>query len=349
MVFQPRTSPAIGLLTTEIGGPLTANWFAALFENVVKRVETHVVGANEQVRLAVACLLCGGHLLLEGLPGVGKTSLASGITDAVAELFPTRIQGTPDLLPSDITGTHIFLRTQERMIFQKGPIFANVVLFDEINRAAPRTQSALLEAMQERRVTALGETFTLPEPFFVVATQNPSSMVGTFPLPEAQVDRFLMRLTLGYPDEAAELSILRGLRSHLTGGTARGGAAPVQLARDELLMMRRFAQGVMVRDNVLGYLVALLHASRSRGLSPVGASPRAGLALLAAARVWAAANRRDEVLPDDIRTLAPHVLAHRLVPDSSVENPYSDQEVTHLAQLNLVEELLSVVPTPKRP
>jgi MoxR-like ATPase len=267
-----------------------------------------ILGKEKELRLAVACLLAGGHLLIEDLPGVGKTTLAH----ALARLFGlqfSRIQFTSDLLPADITGVSIYEREQGNFRFLPGPVFAQVVLADEINRATPKTQSALLEAMEEGQVTAEGETRPLPSPFFVIATQNPAHQIGTFPLPESQLDRFLMRLELGYPDRAAE-------RALLADGGQRNAADRLAavVSADDLAAMQVKVRGVRAAPPLIDYVQSLLEATRHHPDFQHGLSPRAGLALLGAARAWAWLDGRDMVLPDDVQAVLPAVARHRLRP-----------------------------------
>lgn len=266
-----------------------------------------ILGKEREIRLALSCLLARGHLLIEDLPGVGKTTLAHALARLLG-LKLSRIQFTSDLLPADITGVSIFDRERNDFRFLPGPVFAQVVLADEINRATPKTQSALLEAMEERQVTADGQTRPLPEPFFVIATQNPAHQIGTFPLPESQLDRFLMRLELGYPDRAAE-------RALLAAGGRREEAdelAP-RLSPDQLPVLQREAAAVHAAEPLIDYIQALMEATRRDGAFLHGLSPRAGLALLAAARAWAYLAGRDMALPDDVQAVLPAVARHRLL------------------------------------
>ena len=269
-------------------------------------LETILIGKTESIRLALCCALAGGHLLLEDVPGVGKTTLAYGL-QAVLGLSFKRLQFTADLLPADVIGVSIFDPEARGFSFHKGPIFTQLLLADEINRATPKTQSALLEALAEGQVTVDGVPHRLPEPFFVVATQNPHHQIGTFPLPESQMDRFLMRLTLGYPDRAAERQIL-------TGGDRQAMArqqAPL-LAATDLMALRARVRAVRCSEALLDYIQDLLAASRARPDWGGGFSPRAGLALRDAARAHAILGERDYVLPEDAQAVAVAVLAHRL-------------------------------------
>jgi MoxR-like ATPase len=273
---------------------------------VLEDASRFIVGKHEALRLALACLLAGGHLLIEDVPGVGKTTLAHVLARLLGLDFQ-RIQFTADLLPADILGVSIYDRAEERFHFHPGPVFAQLVLADEINRATPKTQSALLEAMEERQVTADGETRELPEPLFVVATQNPRSQIGTFGLPESQLDRFLMRISLGYPDPAAE-------RTLLAGGDRRQLLREIKPSMDPaaLLTWQARVDKVHVAPALLDYVQALLAATRAAPHWDLGLSPRAGLALLRAARAWALIDGRPQVVPEDVQAVFPSVAGHRL-------------------------------------
>ncbi|MAT66515.1 MAG: AAA family ATPase [Gammaproteobacteria bacterium] len=285
-----------------------------------------ILGKEQSLRLALACLLARGHLLVEDLPGVGKTTLAHALA-AVLGLDYQRIQFTSDLLPADILGISIFDRESGRFRFHPGPVFAQLVLADEINRATPKTQSALLEAMEEGQVTLEGTTRALPEPFFVIATQNPTYQIGTFPLPESQLDRFLMRLHLGYPDTAAERELLAGVSRRELIRDQAPLLDPQQLAELQAAVARIHASPAL-----LDYIQALLAASRDSGHYRSGLSPRAGLALLQAARAWVLIDGRDHVLPDDIQAVLAAVVGHRLQP----------RDADGLAPETLLEPLLAV-------
>ena len=274
---------------------------------VLDAADTIILGKRHELKLALACLLARGHLLIEDVPGVGKTTLAH-LLARLSGLRHSRIQFTSDMLPADVLGVSVYDRAGERFRFHRGPIFAQVVLADEINRATPKAQSALLEAMEERQVTAEGETWPLPEPFFVIATQNPFYQVGTFPLPESQLDRFLMRLTLGYPAEEQEKALLAGRdRRELMADLA-----PV-LDANALLEAQRDVLAVHVSAAIIDYCHAILHFTRNSERFVHGLSPRAGLGLLRAARAWALLAGRDFVLPEDIQRVLPAVVPHRLV------------------------------------
>jgi MoxR-like ATPase len=265
-----------------------------------------ILGKDAPIRLALACLLARGHLLIEDLPGVGKTTLAQTLARLLGLQF-SRIQFTSDLLPADIMGISIFERERSAFKFLPGPIFSQVVLADEINRATPKTQSALLEAMEERQVTVDGETRALPSPFFVIATQNPSHQMGTFQLPESQLDRFLIRLELGYPERAAE-------RALLEGGGRREQLLTLSacLSVEQFLRLQEQAAAVHASPALLDYLQALIEATRSSPHFINGLSPRAALSLLAAARAWAFVDGRNSVLPEDVQAVLPGVACHRL-------------------------------------
>jgi len=275
---------------------------------VVRAADEIILGKDHQVRLALACLLARGHLLIEDLPGVGKTTLAHVLAQLLGLRF-ARLQFTADMLPADILGISVFDRDQGAFAFHPGPIFTQVVLADEVNRATPKTQSALLEAMEERQVTVEGETRPLPEPFFVIATQNPSTQIGTFPLPESQLDRFLMRIELGYPDHAAE-------RALLAGRDRRAMLEDLQplLAPDDLLPMQQAVSSIHISEALLDYVQALIAYSRQCGEWQAGLSPRAALALINAARAWALLAGRDHVRPEDVQTVLPGIAGHRLRP-----------------------------------
>ena len=275
---------------------------------LVDQVSTIVVGKRPQIEDSVACLLAGGHLLIEDVPGVGKTTLAHALAMSLGLRF-SRVQFTADLMPSDLIGVSVYERSTEAFVFHPGPVFAQVLLADEINRAGPKTQSALLEAMEEHQVSVDHETRPLPEPFFVIATQNPTDQLGTYPLPESQLDRFLMRITLGYPDRASE-------RALLAGGDRRQAStrlAPV-LTPAELQQAQRQVLTVRASEPLLDYLQALIAATRSGQWFVTGLSPRAGLAVLRAARAHALMDARDYVAPEDVQAILPQTIAHRLVP-----------------------------------
>lgn len=291
---------------------------------IVAHASQVVLGKQHEIRLALACLLARGHLLIEDLPGMGKTTLAHVLAQTLGLQYQ-RIQFTSDLLPADILGVSIFDKSEQGFHFHPGPIFAQLILADEVNRATPKAQSALLEAMEEGQVTTEGKTRPLPEPFFVIATQNPTYQIGTFPLPESQLDRFLMRISLGYPDASAERALLTGddrreiLKQH--------GACiqPGQLAE-----LQQTASKVHVADALLDYVQALLDVSRRSPQFTHGLSPRAGLALLRSAKAWALMAGRDHAMPEDVQTVMPHVVSHRL--QAVAESSQSDKTLLTLLQ-----------------
>ncbi|MGN6701373.1 MAG: AAA family ATPase [Burkholderiaceae bacterium] len=275
---------------------------------VAQQVSRIVVGKERQIRQALVCLLAGGHLLIEDLPGVGKTTLAHALAISLGLRF-NRLQFTSDLLPADVVGISIFNRETCGFVFHPGPVFTQVLLADEINRATPKTQSALLEAMEERQVTAEGTTRDLPEPFFVIATQNPSHQIGTFPLPESQLDRFLMCVSLGYPDAAAERALLMG-----DDRRALLRTLPTVMQPEELIDARASLRGIHASEALIDYVQALAQSSRQCGQFADGISPRAAIALLQAARAWAALEGRNHVIPEDVQAVLIPVAAHRLRP-----------------------------------
>ena len=275
-------------------------------DEVVAQVGGIILGKERQIRLAIACLISRGHLLIEDIPGVGKTTLAHALAASLGLGFQ-RIQFTSDLLPADILGVSIYNREGGGFQFHPGPIFAQVVLADEVNRATPKAQSALLEAMEEHQVTTEGETRKLPQPFFVIATQNPSHQVGTFPLPESQLDRFLMRIQLGYPDNEAERALLQGQdRRDLLAGIK-----PCMNVKD-LVELQHRAQQIHTSSALLDYVQALVNHTRRAPDYVNGLSPRAALALLHAARTWALMDGRGHVVPEDVQAVLPGVVSHRL-------------------------------------
>ncbi|MGC4394318.1 AAA family ATPase [Hydrogenophaga sp. T2] len=277
-------------------------------QQLLSQLNTVIVGKTQQVNDSVACLLAGGHLLIEDVPGVGKTTLAHALARSFGLQF-ARVQFTADLMPTDLIGVSIYERGREAFVFHPGPVFAQVLLADEINRASPKTQSALLEAMEEKQVTVEGETRRLPEPFFVIATQNPHDQLGTYALPESQLDRFHMRLSLGYPDRAAERELLRGedRRSLIE-------ALPPALTPDDLARLQRAVAAVHTAEPVLEYLQDLVAATRNGRWFLQGLSPRAALAVVRAAKAQAFLQGRDYVAPDDLAAILPQTTAHRLIP-----------------------------------
>ncbi len=281
---------------------------SSVCRKVIAEVERGVVGKRPLLEMVMATALSGGHVLFEDFPGLGKTLIARSFATALGLSFK-RIQFTPDLLPGDITGGYVFNRTTNAFELRKGPIFTNILLADEINRASPKTQSALLEAMQERQVTIEGETLILPDPFLVLATQNPIEYEGTFPLPEAQLDRFMVKLSVGYPNMEEEKEILRRRRSRMQDDVLLSQVMEPQ----EMDRLREIVENVHVDADIENYIAALVHATRSDRRVAVGASPRGSLAFLKLARANAAIDGRDYVIPDDIKRYALAVLSHRLI------------------------------------
>ncbi|MCW2778479.1 MAG: ATPase associated with various cellular 3 [Frankiales bacterium] len=310
-----------------------AEEFAATVGRIADAVNGFMQGKADVVELALVCLLAGGHLLLEDVPGVGKTSLARSLASALGAPWQ-RIQFTPDLLPGDVTGVSVFHQDSSTFVFHPGPVFANVVLADEINRASPRTQSAMLEVMEEHQVTVDGRPHPVPDPFLVIATQNPVEMDGTYPLPEAQLDRFLIRSTVGYPDQPAEVRVL--MAEH---GRAGLGDVPQVSSPEQVLALSRTARSVHVAPSVFEYIAAVVARSRQLPQLRLGASPRGGLGLLRASRVRAALQGRTYVVPGDVQALAVPVLAHRMLPTSSFEASGGTTE-------QVVRDLVAEVPAP---
>ncbi|ACQ80016.1 ATPase associated with various cellular activities AAA_3 [Beutenbergia cavernae DSM 12333] len=316
--------------------PEQAAWFADTFTRLVDNVGLAVLGKPDAIRLAFTCLLSGGHMLLEDFPGTGKTSLARALA-ATVQSSHSRIQFTPDLLPSDVTGVTIFDQESKRFEFHQGPIFASIVLADEINRASPKTQSALLEVMEEGRVTIDGTPHDVGRPFLVIATQNPIEQAGTYRLPEAQLDRFLMKSALGYPDHAATLQILSGAAVRDRTATL----APMITAQ-AVVDMADLASTVYVDAAVLEYVSRLAEQTRNSPEITLGVSVRGALALVRSAKTWAASQGRHYVVPDDVKDLAQPVLAHRLVLDAEAEFEGAT------ATLSLARILSEVVPPQQR-
>jgi MoxR-like ATPase len=305
----------------------------SLAERAAQNIERVIVGKRNVIDLLLVALLCEGHVLLEDVPGIGKTMLAKSLARTLDCSF-RRIQFTPDLLPSDITGVSFFNQRTQEFEFRPGPIFSQVVLADEINRATPRTQSALLECMEERQVSLEGETRPLPRPFVVLATQNPIELEGTFPLPEAQLDRFLLRLAIGYPSESDEKAIVRRFRA----GSPLD-ELPAAIEHSDLLEVQRLTRDVHVADVIEDYIVRLARASRMHASIELGASPRATLALYHAAQALAAINGRGYVLPDDVKRLAPVVLTHRLITTAQ-------SRLRGRGAADVLSDLLGSVPVP---
>jgi MoxR-like ATPase len=297
----------------------------------LQALERVILGKPDQIRLCMACLLARGHLLIEDVPGVGKTTLAHALAHVLG-LEWQRVQFTSDLLPADIIGVSVFDRATQQFHFRKGPIFTQLLLADEVNRASPRTQSALLEAMEERQVSADGVSYRLPEPFFVVATQNPHEQLGTFALPESQLDRFLMRVTLGYPDAVHERELLRS-------GERRDQLANIaaSLSPAGVIELQQAVRGVHISDALLDYAQTLIARTRQRADLKLGLSPRAGQGLVRSAQAWAYIAGRDAVLPEDVQAVLPAIVAHRLERRDPLENSSGPA---------IASELIRAVPVP---
>ena len=313
--------------------PITQARFASLFKAIADNIGLVVHGKRTAIDFSVMCVLAEGHLLIEDVPGVGKTSLAKALATSIRCSWK-RVQFTPDLLPTDRVGVSVLQRATDSFVFQPGPLFANIVLADEINRASPKTQSALLEAMEERQVSADGRTFALPSPFMVIATQNPIEQEGTYRLPESQLDRFLMRLSIGYPGRAAELDIL----------DTQGAADSLSMLQpvvtvDEVLAMAQFVRNVHLAVPLKEYLVDLAEASRQHPAIALGLSPRATLQLARATRAHAAALGRDFAVPDDVKAVASAVLPHRVVLRSEAVS-------RRVTAIDAIAEVLDSVPVP---
>ncbi|MFI1582416.1 AAA family ATPase [Embleya sp. NPDC020630] len=322
-----RTAPAFP-------APDALALFGECFTALADNIERVVVGKREQIELALICLFAEGHLLIEDVPGTGKTTLARALSASLDATWQ-RVQFTPDLLPSDITGVSIFRQTTNTFEFLPGPIFANIVIGDEINRASPKTQSALLEVMEEGRVTVDGVAHPVPRPFLVIATQNPVDMSGTYPLPEAQLDRFLMRMSLGYPDLRSEVAVASG-----TGGAPSIDSLPtIATARhiEEFVQIARTR--VKAVESVVEYAVRIGHATRESPYTRLGAGPRGSVSLVRAARVRAAAQRRGHILPEDVKALAGPVLTHRLLLTP-------EAELSGITAAGVLDEVLAQVSVP---
>ncbi|MGH3657796.1 MAG: AAA family ATPase, partial [Micromonosporaceae bacterium] len=310
-----------------------AAFFGAVYDTLRGNVERALTGKPDTVKLALTCLFAGGHLLVEDVPGVGKTTLAKAIAASIDATWH-RIQFTPDLLPSDITGTSVYDQNAGTFEFRPGPVFGHLVLADEINRASPKTQSALLEVMEERQVTVDGKPHPVPQPFLVMATQNPIDLEGTYALPEAQLDRFLLRISVGYPDLAAETAILTG--------RAAAGAPPslsTVASLEHIRWMVAYTSKIHVAEPVASYVASLAAATRQHPSLRLGASPRGSLALVRVAQSWAAADGRSFVTPDDIKKVAEPVLGHRLLVDP-------EAEIRGVRSGEVLTEVLRSVPVP---
>jgi MoxR-like ATPase len=298
-------------------------------QTLVSEIGRVLLGKDEKIKLSLACLLADGHLLIEDLPGMGKTTLSHALAKVMG-LSYNRVQFTSDMLPADILGISIFDPQQQQFTFHQGPIFAQVLLADEINRTTPKTQSALLESMEERQVTHEGKTYPLPQPFFVIATQNPMSQMGTYPLPESQLDRFLMRISLGYPDAETEKLLFKGgdPREQLSG-------LRVCLPPEKIPEIKAAINAVKLSDSLVDYVQRLVHYTRTSEDIQVGLSPRGAMALLKASKTWAFMHERAYVVPEDVQQMFPAVVAHRLLVKGAAQA---------LAQEHLVKKILSAVP-----
>ncbi len=312
-----------------------AGFVKALADRIIGEVSRVIVGKEREARLIITSLLAKGHVLLVGVPGVSKTSLAKAISYSLNLSFK-RIQFTPDLLPADVLGTMVYDQAKGEFRFRRGPIFANIVLADEINRASPRTQSAFLEAMQEGQVTIEGITYRLPQPFIVIATMNPIEFEGVYPLPEAQIDRFMLKIDIGYPSRDEEKDILKRIDVIEEFDVKRVATG------EDVERARRLVREVHVSEPVIEYIVDIVRATRNHPLVRLGASPRASIFLLRASQAWAAINGRDYVTPDDVKEVAVPVLAHRLI----LKAGHAGEENT---QARIVEGILESVPTPSPP
>jgi MoxR-like ATPase len=306
---------------------------AEIARRMRENIQKVIVGKNEVIDLTLVAVLCEGHILLEDVPGIGKTTLARSLAASLGASF-RRIQFTPDLLPSDVTGLNWFNQKKQAFEFRPGPVMAQVVLADEINRATPRTQSALLEAMQERQVTVDGVTRPLPRPFLVMATQNPVELEGTFPLPEAQIDRFLLRIAIGYPSQAEENAILERFRLSDPLPELEAVTNP-----EEITQMQQERRQVRIQESLRDYIVKIARATRQHPEVELGASPRATLSLYQASQAWAAIQGRDFVLPDDVKRVAPVVLTHRLMISPQAQLRGREPE-------ELVTGIVATVPVP---
>jgi MoxR-like ATPase len=306
---------------------------------VEEAIGLSVRGKAESVRMALVCLLARGHLLIEDVPGVGKTTLAQALARTVDGAFH-RLQFTSDMLPSDVLGVTVYNAHTEEFEFKPGPVFTNFLLADEINRTTPKTQSALLEAMNEQQVSVEGRTLTLPDPFMVIATQNPADHHGTYPLPESQLDRFLMRLRIGYPDARSEREIVRQADAH------HGETTPQVLNRDELRELQSAVKEVQVDDAIVDYMLALIERTRKHEGLSLGVSPRGSQALFRAVQAHALVEGRGYALPDDVKTLAPKVLGHRVMPDTRTSLARRRESNAAAVGERIIEEILSQIEVP---
>lgn len=304
-----------------------------LINRVIENISSVIVGKLQSIELLMVGLLADGHILIEDIPGLGKTLIAKSLAKSIGASFK-RVQFTPDLLPADITGFNIYNQSTGEFVFQPGPVITHVLLADEINRTIPRTQSSLLESMEERQVTVDGKTYPLPHPFFVLATQNPIELEGTFPLPEAQLDRFLLRIRLGYPEHGEELSILDRFQANDPLEELASVTAPEDISK-----LQQARKNIHISGPVKKYIVDIVEATRRNEALRLGASPRGSLGLMRAGQALAALKGRDYVLPDDIKYLAVPVLAHRLILKE-------EEELRGLTQESLLEEIISVMPVP---
>ncbi|MHB8636231.1 MAG: AAA family ATPase [Fimbriimonadaceae bacterium] len=302
---------------------------------IIDEIERAIVGKRDRIEQALLCLISGGHLLLEDIPGVGKTTLAKALARTMGGEF-RRVQFTPDLLPTDITGSSVYNQGTAQFEFRPGPIFANVVLADEINRATPKTQSALLEAMEEHQVTSDGESRTLPKPFFVIATQNSVEMTGTYPLPEAQLDRFFMRLAIGYPSRQAEAAILAGHKVQEPLENLNAVTTPAKI-----MELQAAVRELFVHESIVGYIVDIVRATRESPLLTLGASPRGSLHVMRAAQAHAGLAGSEFARPDDVQAVAPFVLSHRVLARAEVRMRGGTEAVTEA-----VRSIVESVPVP---
>ncbi|MBC7697361.1 MAG: MoxR family ATPase [Bacteroidia bacterium] len=289
---------------------------------IIAKASEVILGKEQQIKLALACILARGHLLIEDLPGMGKTTLAHTLAQVLGLQFQ-RVQFTSDLLPADILGVSVYDRNAASFKFHPGPVFTNVLLADEINRATPKTQSALLEVMEEAQVTIDAMTHQLPQPFFVIATQNPSSQIGTFPLPESQLDRFLMRISLGYPNAASEQQLLKN-----NGGREQLANIRPVIDSEQLQTLQAICHNIHVSDELLDYLQTILKYTRQSTAFNAGLSPRAGLSIKQCAQAWAMIAGRDHVIPEDIQAILPSVAGHRLVSNTGIQS--SENSISNL-------------------